>query len=490
MNSVKPVGFFDSEFRIEDFYLYDSLWTLALALNKTADQGFNLTNVGNYSEDNLFNKALYNNIINLDYIGWTGRVLFIENERYDGRIHILEFVNGSLEFRGHLRNVPPNTADFANSTDIVFDLQVPFKYWHAELASDGIESHPVHVVIFPLILLLSLLASAYVTAVIVTILVCWYKRMRPVTTSEPVVTITILSGTYFLFLLAVFLPLDGRYVTGYSYAGGVVFCQARTWLLAVSISVIFGGMLGKAGKYYIIVIKKRFDFSDHLRPIYIVLFPLLLVILDTLYFGIWMFVAPKVLITHEIESGLLNPPRYIVTQCVASTEVGDQVFLWLLIALKSVLVVIGLFLAYNLRKVTHKSLKYTSTITWTMYNTSICSLGIILILLLVDNLELRYSLSGILSVAEGVIAAWIVSGPILYYLIRDPKGDTFFNPGNRDFPESKELLEMQIQALIKDNETLKREANRRSKIVNEPSFLTESTVGCSTIEEVPFMAVK
>ena len=484
MNELNYDGYFEKKFRIEDFYLYDSLWTLALALNKTAAEGYDLTNVGNYTQDNEFNKALYNNIVSLDYIGWTGRVSFVENERYDGRIHILEFVNGSLEFRGHLRNIPPNPADFSNSSQIQFDLEYPFKYWNPELASDGIDSHPIHVVIFPLLLLLSLLASVYVTAVIITILVCWYKRMRPVATSEPAVTITILSGTYFLFLLAVLLPLDGRYITGYSYWGGVVFCQSRTWLLAVSISVIFGGMLGKAGKYYIIVIKKRFDFSDHLKPIYIVLFPLLLVALDTLYFAVWLFVAPKVLLTHEIESGLLNPPRYIVTQCVASSQAGDQVFLWLLIALKSVLVVIGLFLAYNLRKVTHKSLKYTATITWTMYNTSICSLGIVLVLLLVDNLELRYSLSGILSVAEGVVAAAIVSGPILYYLIRDPRGDTFFNPGNKEFPESKELLEMRIQALIKDNETLKREANRRSsKAGNEPSYLTESTVGF--ISEVP-----
>ena len=476
-------GFFDQEFRIEDFYLYDSLWTLALALNITAAQGYNLTDTGNLTEVSELNRKLYDNIIGLDFIGWTGPVTFVRNERYDGRIHILEFVNGSLEFRGHLRNIPPNPANFSNSAGIQIDLEFPFTYWDPKLASDGIVTHPIHVVIFPLMVLVSLLASTYVTVVIIIILVGWYKRMRPVTTSEPVVTITILSGTYFLFLLAILLPLDGRYLTGYSYGGAVVFCQARTWLLSVSISVIFGGMLGKAGKYYIIVIKKRFDFSDHLKPIYIVLFPLLLVALDTLYFILWLLVAPKMLQTHEIESGLLNPPRYIVTECIVSSEAGDQVFLWLLIVLKSVLVVIGLFLAYNLRKVTHKSLKYTATITWTMYNTSICSLAIVLILLLVDNLELRYSLSGILSVVEGIVAAGIVSGPILYYLIRDPKGDTFFNPGNKDFPESKELLEMRIKALTKDNEILKREAHRKSKSGPEPSFITDSTVAC-TIDEM------
>ena len=476
VSNVKSEDFFYRLFRLEDLYMYDSMWTLALALNKTAAEGYNLTDVGNYALDNEFNKALYKNIISLDYIGWTGRVSFVQNERYDGRIQILEVVNGTLEFRGHLRNIPPNPADFSNSSRIQFDLEYPFKYWNPELASDGIESHPIHVAIFPLLLLLSLLASAYVTAVVITILVCWYKRMRPVTTSEPLVTITILSGTYFLFLLAVLLPLDGRYVTGYSYAGGVVFCQARTWLLAVSISVIFGGMLGKAGKYYIIVIKHRFEFSNHLKPIYIVLFPLLLVALDTLYFAVWLFVAPKVLLTHEIESGLLNPARYIVTQCVASSQAGDQVFLWLLIALKSVLVVVGLVLAYNLRKVTHKSLRYTATITWTMYNTSICSLGIVLILLLVDNLELRYSLSGILSVVEGVVAAAIVSGPILYYLIRDPKGHTFFKIENKDFPENKELQDMRIQALIKDNEILKGEAIRRSESEIDNTLNESNTV--------------
>ena len=479
VTSVKSAEYFDQEFRIEEVYLYDTLWALALALNKTIQEGYNLTNVGDYVYNNSFNNALNRNIINLEFLGFSGPVSFVGNERYDGRIHFLEFVNGSLEFRGHLRNIPRNPSDFINTTGIIFDDVVPFKYWNPQLASDGIEIHPIHVVTFPLIFILSILASIYVSAVIITILVCWYKRLRPVTTSEPVVTITILSGTYFLFIYAVMLPIDGRYLKDYSYAGGEIFCQSRIWLLAVSISIIFGGVLAKAGKFYIIVIKKRFEFSEHLKPIYIVMFPLFLVLLDILYFIAWLFVAPKVLETHEIESGLMNPPLYIVTECVTPNTIGEQVFLWLLIALKSVLVIIGLFLAYNLRKVTHKSLKYTGTITWTMYNTSICSLCIVLILLLVENFELRYSLSALLSLIEGVVAATIVSGPILYYLIRDPHGDTFFNPGTKDFPEGKELLEMRVEALTKDNEALKREVNRRST----HEFQTQSTIEESILEK-------
>ncbi|KAI6654135.1 gamma-aminobutyric acid type B receptor subunit 1 [Oopsacas minuta] len=454
--------FFESEFRIEEIYLYDTMWALALALNKTIEMGYDLANVGSYNASNAFNNELNKNIIGLDFLGWSGQFRFVGNERYDGRIHFLEFVNGSLEFRGHMRNVPSNFSNFIDTRDIVIDYVIPFVFWDPNFESDGISSHPVHVVIFPLILFLSFVATIYVTVIIITILVCWYKRLRPVTTSEPVVTITILSGTYFLFILAVMLPLDGRYVSGYSSGGGKVFCQSRTWLLAVSISIIFGGMLAKAGKFYIIVIKQRFDFSDHLKPIYIVMFPLFLVLSDIIYFIIWLFASPKNLVTHEIESGLMNPPLYIVTECIASNSIGEQGFLWVLIAFKSVLVVIGLFLAYNLRKVTHKSLKYTGTITWTMYNTSICSLGIVLILLLVDNLELRYSLSALLSVIEGAIAASIIGGPIIYYIIRDPNGDTFFNPGNKDFPEGKDMLEMRIQALVRDNETMKRELGRKS----------------------------
>ena len=484
VTKVESADYFEREFRIEEVYLYDTMWALALALNRTIQQGYDLTNVGDYTYNNSFDNALNRNIINLEFLGFSGPVSFVGNERYDGRIHFLEFVNGSLEFRGHMRNVPPNPADFINTTGIVFADAVPFTYWDPALASDGIEIHPIHVVTFPLILILSILASVYVSAVIVTILVCWYKRMRPVTTSEPVVTITILSGTYFLFIHAVMLPIDGRYLKDYSYAGGEVFCQSRSWLLAVSISIIFGGMLAKACKFYIIVIKKRFEFSEHLKPIYIVMFPLFLVILDTLYFIIWLFVAPKILETHEIESGLMNPPLYIVTECVSRDTIGEQVFLWLLIGFKSVLVIIGLFLAYNLRKVTHKSLKYAGTITWTMYNTSICSLGIVLILLLVENLEVRYSLSALLSLTEGVVVATIVSGPILYYLIRDPHGDTFFNPGTKDFPEGKELLEMRIESLMKDNDALKREVNRKS--TNE--FQTQSTLEQSTVlDDVPVL---
>ena len=464
VSKIESELFFDREFRIEEMYLYDSLWGLALALNRTIELGHNLSQVGDYTAGNIFNSDLNQNIRSLDFLGWSGQVSFVGNERYDNRIHILEFINASLEYRGHLRNIPSNTSSFVDSSEIIFDLDRPFTEWDPALASDGILQHPTHVVIFPLILLLAFLASVYVTAVITIILVSWYKRLKPVTLSEPIVTITILSGTYFLFIYSVMLTLDGRYLSGFSYEGGRVFCQFRTWLLSVSISIIFGGMLAKAGKFYILIIKNGSEYSKHLKPIYIVMFPLFLVILDTVYFTIWLLVSPNVLYTHEIDSGLMNPPRYIVTECGASYSIGEQVFLWLLIALKSLLVIIGLFLAYNLRKVTHthKSLRYTDTITWTIYNTSIFTLGIVLILFLVESRDLRSSLSAFLSLIEGVVAASIVSGPVLYYLIRDPEGNTLFNAGNQGFPEGKDLLEKRIQALVRDNDALKKLVNRKS----------------------------
>ena len=475
----KSEEFFQREFRIEEIFIYDGLWALALALNKTIEQGFDITRV-NYTADSEYLKAFYDNVIGLDFQGWSGRMSFVGNERYDGRVQVLEFVNASLQFRGHLRNIPRNPSDFANTSGIWYDKESDYTSWRADLASDGISMHPIHVSIFPLVLVLSVAACLYVTGIVAVLLVCWCRRMRPVTTSEPAITVTILSGTYFLFLLAVLLPVDGRYLgAGSGYVGGVIFCQTRYWLLAVSISVIFGAMLGKAAKFYIIVIKQRFDYSARLRPVYLLLFPLVLLLLDTAYFLVWLFVSPQVLTTHEIASGRENPPRYIVTECLAQDDTADQVFLWLLIASKSLLVLVGLFLAYNLRKVTHKSLRYSGTITWTMYNTCIFSLGIVLVLLLVSRLEIRYSLSALLSLAEGVIAATIVSGPILYYLVKDPKGEDFFRSSAKtSFPESQDLMKMRIEVLTKENIAMKRTIDKYTKVDNtvEMESLEFSTV--------------
>ena len=86
---VESAEYFDREFRIEEVYLYDTLWALALALNKTIQQGFNLSDVGDYVYNNSFNNALNQNIINLKFLGFSGPVSFVGNERYDGRIHYL-----------------------------------------------------------------------------------------------------------------------------------------------------------------------------------------------------------------------------------------------------------------------------------------------------------------------------------------------------------------------------------------------------------------
>ena len=434
--------FFETQSVNYDAYAYDSAWTMALALDKLSAR-YNL------SEVQLSSYELFNAMQQTTFSGWTGDVLYVDRVRPDNRIQLLEVINASFSVRGLYINIPIDQNEVIENTNISYMPIAAFTVFNPDSVTDGIEVHQLHTSIFAVTVVFFLLGAAYVTTLIVIIFIGWVKKCEAVTKSEPLVNIVVISGNYLIFLQALLRAIEGRYVDVSS--GQVVctfICHLHVWLFAISISIIFGGMLGRAIKYYVIAIKHKFSYSAYLQFYHILLIPVFLVIIDTVYMVVWGLVSPITYVAMNIPSGLVYPPIFQISECTIGNQTNYIILLIVFILYKGVLVLLGLFLAYHLRKVVNKANKYSSTITWTMYNVVIFSIIEIVLLSTLTDIDIKYGLVCVFTLLEGFAISSIVAAPILYYLHTDPHGKNF-RPvhGRQSFPENPEKLKMKIRAL-------------------------------------------
>ena len=458
---------FDTENNVFDAYLYDSLWTYALGLNQTLSDGykpedFDYTNF-EYTE------VLYRNTISQKFAGWTGDVSYFGSERRENKIIIAEFVDGNIEYRGYYSNFPANASQFHNTTGVISNIS-GFKIWKADQASDGIEDHFSSIIIFAVVLVISALLAIYTTVLIVVILVGVKMKCPPATKSEPLINIVILASNYITTLIAVILTVDGKFFSSLNEDSlvSIVYCHAQILLPTISSSILYGGVIAKASKYYIIVVENKFKYIGWLQAKYLLLFPLALVLFDIAIVVSWALVDPVLYQSQVVPSGLTDPPLYRTYRCAIPENVT---FLVPLAILNLLMVSVALFLAYHLRKVVNKSHRYSSAIVWVMYTSVVFAFIIILIRIFVTDVDIRNVLSSLITDFLAFVLSSVIGLPIVYYLIKDPKGTTFFNPSKSQdiFPEDTMMLKRRISALERDLETSTKTL-KLSYDINHPDY--------------------
>ena len=354
---------FETESDALDAYLYDSLWTYALGLNQTLYEGYKPEDF-NYTYFD-FTEALYVNTYSQKFVGWTGDVSYFGRERREKNIVVTEFVDGNVEYRGYYTNFPPNASEFSNTTGVISNIS-NFKIWNADRASDGIEEHFSSIIIFAVIVVTSVLLAIYTTVLIVVIIIGVMMKLPPATKSEPLINIVILASNYIIVLIAVILAVDGKFFSSLREDSltSIIYCHAQILLPTISSSIIYGGVIAKASKYYIIVVENKFKYIGWLQARYLLLFPSALILFDIAIVVSWAVIDPMLYQSQVVSSGLTDPPLYKTYRCVIPENVA---FLVPLAILNLLMVLVALFLAYHLRKVVNKSQRYSSAIIWVMY---------------------------------------------------------------------------------------------------------------------------
>ena len=457
---------FDFEYwDVVGLYMYDAMWALGLALNKTLSESLNASVISPIEIRQLLPKYVYQNIIEQPFKSVTGDVDFENGFRVSHRAQLIEYSYYETFFRGLYVNLPPDFEQIENLTAAELINKSDFLYWDST-SSDGVENKYSPLSLFGIVAVLALLAAVYIVVLIIIIIVAVYKRYPPAIYSEPAMNIFLLIATLFLLAFAILLTFDGKFATFESNAPECsVYCHVLIWLACVACSLILGGVLAKALKLYAIWVLNRFEKTSRqlLRFRFLVLVPITLALIDTAVIAFWAGFDPVPYQSDIVRSEVENPPFYRIAFCEFSVNAP----LIILLLIKIGLIIISIFLAYHLRNITHKSQRYTFAISFIMYTTLFFSIFIFVVLGFVSNFDTKIGLTSLMSIFAACITASIIGIPVLYYLYKDPSGKTLFNTSNmKEFPEDSTLLRKRIESLERDLEHYTSTADKQQLIVN------------------------
>ena len=389
-------------------------------------------------------------------------MLFDRKLRVSQYAQLVEFTPNGTEFRGLYTNLPTDISEIGNLTGVMLTNKVDFEYWN-ETRTDGVENRNSSYYIFYVIVITSVLALVYIVVLISIVSYGLCKRFPPAIKSEPAMSIFILATSGIWLALAVLLTIDGKF---FPFRGNVigctVYCHMLVWLGAISTSFILGGVLAKSIKLYSFWVLNRFqkNYKLILRFRYLVLLPISLAVVDTIIILFWAGLNPIEYTTKIVESNEKDPPFHRIAFC----EFEVNFPLGVLLCIKVVIIFLSIFLAYHLRKVTNKSHRYTFVISLMVYTTLFFSLFIIFIMGYVSNFDSKIGLASSFCVLASLCNASIIGLPIIYYMYRDPKGKTLFNPQTCDeFPEDTVMLHKRIEALQNDLELMKGHSEEEKK---------------------------
>ena len=514
---------FDEESDQHDAYVYDSLWTLALSLQGMLDSGTNLTAIAEkqifrdtevFTENSGFSSGLYEGMLRQRFEGWAGLVEYIGHERFYDRVQLLEFVWGDLLYRGEFENIPHSnyTEEAIGNIKLVPD-EIKFLYWNPQTASDGIISRPTPESILSVGAVITVAIAIYITFLIAMIMAGKFQGLQSIQNSSPILTCVILGGNYLLLLAGVlYLASDrivghnnGNFLSNVSGEEATtevcdapeckLLCMLPVSLLLVSSSLVFGGMIGKATLIYVCAVQLNFSLSDKMKMVLRFVWLALFSCVDILFVLVWSLVSSLVMKSEVLPTGGDDPPFIRVIQCRPphQHEVANNVLVGLLIVYKSGIILIGLVMAYNLRNVKRNSLRYWGTITWTMYNTSIFSLVLILSFFLITDFVIKQIIVAVLILLTVFITVSITGLPPVYYRFKDPNltRESAKSVGNTGkIVKNKTMWEHEVTALQNDRRELKSEIqDLKSENIEMVRKMTLSDLNIGTsferIEEKP-----
>ena len=391
----------------------------------------------------------------------------------------------------------PNYHDYTDGTiESISCFSEAFSFWDEETASDGITETQVPVAILCIAMLMSVAIIVYVTFLIVVIIVGKFQNLKSIQNSSPILTCIILAGNYLLVLAGVFYISNDR-IVGHNNQGLMpdftnedattqvctsaqckFLCMFPFSLLLVASSLIFGGMIGKASIIYLTAVELKFNLNEKKKVLIRFSWPLIFTSVDVVFVIIWSLVSSLVMKSEVQSTGVDVSPFIRVIQCRSPTghEVVNNVFIGMLIVYKSVVVLIGLAMAYNLRKVKRNSLRYWGTITWTMYNIAIFTFVLIISYFLIEQYVIKTSVVTLLVLTTALMTSSITGLLPVYYMLRDPnlEKEKIKNSGvQSEVVEDQTMLKRKVDALRNDKTELECEIDGLKVIIRRMT-LTDS----------------
>lgn len=438
---------------------YDAVWALAFALDKTAsklaEKGMRLEDFDYYNKE--IAQEIYVAMNSTMFQGISGNVAFSSQGDRITYTQIEQMRNGTYHKLGFYDSV----------TD---DLN-----WHGTDQWAGGKPPPDHtrvidslrVVSQTLYFAMCALAAIGILAGVFCLLFNYRNRQsRCVAFSQPNINALTVIGCMSCLSCIFLLGLDGKFVTPDVYP---LVCQVRAWVLSLGFTLSFGSMFSKIWTVHQLTTARKKDRKGvQIWELYTVLGILLL--LDITVLTAWQWLDPLKL---EFETFAMEEPTNTDEDILLRPQlehcVSDNLSVWLgvLFGYKGILLIFGIFLAYETRSVKLKQVNDSRFVGMSIYNVVVlCVITAPISLIIGNQQDATFAFVSLAIVLCSFLSMGLIFVPKMMELAKHPQRDGQEIRSLTDSLVSREEEERH-QRMVCENEQLKRQIAEMEDRVKE-----------------------
>ncbi|XP_070577466.1 gamma-aminobutyric acid type B receptor subunit 2-like [Ptychodera flava] len=346
-------------------YGYDAMWSLALVLNGSIGNLPNNKTLHNFTyDDSDVLEEFLKQFRKLDFEGVSGPVMFEEGNRI-GRVDIWQFTGNEHYRRGSYYH---ETADFSWESDFVWP--------GGETPKDRgmVEKRTLHLnktVVYVACIFVAcgiILSLGFLTFNIM------HRDKRYIKMSSPNLNNSIVGGAILVYFAVIFLGGDGLFPS----LPVTAVCQTKTWLLCLGFTLGFGSMFSKTWRVHKIFTNKKVK-TLKIRDLHLFGIVLIMLAIDSAILLLWTLIdPPRLHITEYLaEPDTEGRDLMIIPMAEECKSKQDVIWMTILLGYKGIVLVFGVFLSWETRKVKYAQLNDSRYIGFAVYNVTIlCCVGV------------------------------------------------------------------------------------------------------------------
>ena len=479
-------------------YTFDSLLSIAVAMNTSIQNGLNLTQFNyhdpNSSDNNaLIAESLITSLASVDFKGLTGQVNYEKQARRYTNAELSEYTaNETYEPRIAIHNVGGDLSMGVRDFYVDFN-KVEFEYFGKQSGSlDGVELHHLPTPALALSVVLAIVALIF-SGFFLTFNIIFHKK-KVIRYSNPILNAMILIGACFQCGVAILVLIDNRIFNrtpeqqndGLECHVCTAVCHLVWWLPALVTDVIFGTLIGKSVRIYFIVIRK----SIEVKFIYILFFILALMLFDTVYTLVWaaieavrfQFIAVGPEQTDLSSITQPGSPFWYIFYCAEGGDPNSPAIAvrFVYILFRWILYAVGLYFAFQIRKVQIRGVNEFQAITLATFVTIFFNLVRIILITMIPSVRLIDVAITLLSISYSLDTIFVVGFifvPKLYFIIRDPnEKKRYTGVSHTATIDDTSIYRMQIKKIQGELDVVRTSRDTLLHRISEDSVLTPTAL--------------
>ncbi|XP_031566705.1 gamma-aminobutyric acid type B receptor subunit 2-like isoform X2 [Actinia tenebrosa] len=392
-------------------FAYDAAWALALALNQSETVlSKRNESLGNFTyEKSKIANTIKDSLLGIHFEGVTGLINFTSNGERIGYIGINQIQGGERKL----------ASVYTAHNQTLLTMNPGFSWSNKNPPLDHPQVRIIFMAISPALYGVMATISVICIMVAVGFLVfnikfshCKYLKM-----SSPRLNDAILVGCIFMYLSVFLLGLDGSAVPS-AHVGGI--CQVRVWFACLGFTIAFGAMFAKTWRVYVIFTNAKLRKKViHDEKLFLMVGALLFV--DIIVLGLWSGLDP---LQRKIENGTLKHGSDMdeLQQWEQCECTYFNIWRGIIYSSKGLLLVFGLFLAWETRHVNIPALNDSHYICMSVYNVVLLTaIGVPLTFVIRNNQNASFALAAVVVLYCTTVTMCLVFIPKLIAVKRDPE---------------------------------------------------------------------